>query len=209
MLAAAILALVRLAFYALQRRITGLQGTRIHAIRYRGQEVFTPAEVTLLGPGVIRQVAWVVPEGWVVDTTSMRDRTGTTVAGTVTTEYRGTPALVWASPANGPAPITVTLHRAAVGIVARDVAGVRVATARSTEEREAEGGRALTAGPAVEFFAPQDGIVLPSDRLFVGVRGEAGAPIALFDGDSVLGQAELRPDGVHDFIAVQARSISR
>ncbi len=47
-----------------------------------------------------------------------------------------------------------------------------------------------------------DGTVLRTDRIYVGVRGEAGAPLALFDGDSLLAEAKVRIDGVYDFIAV-------
>ena len=54
-------------------------------------------------------------------------------------------------------------------------------------------------------FTRQSGTILPSDRLYVGVRGEARAPIALFDGDSLIAEAALRIDGVHDFIAVPLR----
>jgi hypothetical protein len=99
--------------------------------------------------------------------------------------------------------VTVGLRPAAASAARPDTIAVRVAAARSADEREAEAARALTAGPAVTFFAPADGVVLPSDRLFVGVRGQPGAPVTLFDGDSVLGSAQLRPDGVHDFIGVR------
>ena len=79
---------------------------------------------------------------------------------------------------------------------------VRVASARSEEERQAERGREFIAGPGIEFFSPADGAVLNSDRVFIGVRGEPRAPVALFDGDSSIAEANLRIDGVHDFIAI-------
>jgi hypothetical protein len=79
---------------------------------------------------------------------------------------------------------------------------VTVPPLRTQEEREAEQRRAFVAGPAVEVFEPKDGAVLPSDRVYVGVRGEPGMPVALFDGDSLVAEAVLRIDGVHDFIAI-------
>lgn len=78
---------------------------------------------------------------------------------------------------------------------------VRVASARSNEERQA-GASSLTAGPAPTFFAPADGSVHRSDRVFVGVRGEGLRNVRLVEGGEVIAQAQLRPDGVHDFIAL-------
>jgi len=77
---------------------------------------------------------------------------------------------------------------------------LRIAPLRTAGEREAERGRALLAGPGVAIFAPADGAVLATDRLYIGVRGEAGRPVTLFDGDSVLAESQLRPDGVRDFV---------
>jgi uncharacterized repeat protein (TIGR01451 family) len=79
---------------------------------------------------------------------------------------------------------------------------VRVPALRTEESRGEEQRRSLVAGPGVEVFAPTDGTVLRTDRLYVGVRGEANAPVTLFDGDSVLAEARMRIDGMYDFIAV-------
>jgi hypothetical protein len=160
-------------------------------------------DVTLLGTGATREHAWAVPAGWTVDVATLRDSSGASVHGTVTTARRGVPALVWSSPSGEVEPITVTLRPTAGATATPDTVAVRVPAARSAEDRAAEGKRALTSGPAVAFFAPEDGTVLPTDRLFVGVRGEPGAPVTLFDGDSVIAEAQLRPDGVADFIDVQ------
>lgn len=73
---------------------------------------------------------------------------------------------------------------------------------RAPEEREAERQRAFLAGPAVTVFQPHDGAVLRRNRVYVGVRGEPRAPVALFDGDSLVAETRLRIDGVHDFVAV-------
>ncbi len=82
------------------------------------------------------------------------------------------------------------------------VNAVTVPTLRSASDRAAEAQRALTSGPAVTVFAPADGAVLASDRVFVGVRGEPGAKVELFDGAKLIAPAQMRGDGVSDFIAV-------
>jgi uncharacterized repeat protein (TIGR01451 family) len=73
---------------------------------------------------------------------------------------------------------------------------------RTAEERQEEYRRGFLAGPAVEIFNPKDGTVLRSDKLFIGVRGEASVPVTLFDGDSVIAEVQTRIDGVYDFIAI-------
>jgi uncharacterized repeat protein (TIGR01451 family) len=78
-----------------------------------------------------------------------------------------------------------------------------VAPARTEEARAAAEATSFANGPAVRFFAPMDGSVIATNRAFVGVRGEPGASVRLFDGDSLIGDAQLRPDGVWDFIGVE------
>ena len=63
-------------------------------------------------------------------------------------------------------------------------------------------GAAVSLGPVVHIFAPEDGVVLPTDHLWVGVKGEAGASVELFDGIKRLDSGSVRVDGVHDFIAI-------
>lgn len=82
-------------------------------------------------------------------------------------------------------------------------AAPRVAPARTEEARQADAASSFATGPAVRFFAPADGAVIATNRVFVGVRGEPGAAVRLFDGDSAIAEATLRPDGVADFIGVQ------
>ncbi|HEX8211990.1 MAG TPA: SdrD B-like domain-containing protein [Longimicrobium sp.] len=82
-------------------------------------------------------------------------------------------------------------------------AAPRVAPARTEEARQADAASSFATGPAVRFFAPADGAVIATNRVFVGVRGEPGATVRLFDGDSAIAEATLRPDGVADFIGVQ------
>jgi uncharacterized repeat protein (TIGR01451 family) len=78
-----------------------------------------------------------------------------------------------------------------------------VAPARTDEARKAAEANTFATGPAVRFFAPADGAVINTDRVFVGVRGEPGAAVRLMNGDSLLVEATLRPDGVADFIGVR------
>jgi hypothetical protein len=79
---------------------------------------------------------------------------------------------------------------------------VQIPALRTPESRAAEKQREFLDGPAVSIFNPRDGQVLATDRVYVGVHGEPGAPVALFDGDSLIEKTTLRIDGVHDFIAV-------
>ena len=82
------------------------------------------------------------------------------------------------------------------------VAGVSIAPLRTPDERAAERRRELTQGPGVSFLGLTDGVVFAASRVYVGARGEPGATVRLFDGDSLLAEAVLRPDGVHDFVAL-------
>lgn len=86
---------------------------------------------------------------------------------------------------------------------ARTVDSARIAALRTSDDRATEKRRSLTQGAGIEIFAPHDGLVMASDHVYVGVRGEPGRPVALFDGDSLVSQAVMRVDGVYDFIAVK------
>lgn len=78
-----------------------------------------------------------------------------------------------------------------------------VAPLRTAEERDEDERRAFVAGPAVRIFSPADGAVVSSNRLYVGVRGEPGAAVTLYDGERVVAEGVLRPDGVQDFVGVE------
>jgi len=118
---------------------------------------------------------------------------------TIREDRDGQLLLQWALPDRALGSVNLRLGTAAA---TRTVEAVTVPALRTAEEREQDRNSAFVAGPGVEMFNPDDGTVLQSNRLFVGVRGEAGAPVTLFDGDSIVGQANLRVDGVHDFIGV-------
>ena len=61
---------------------------------------------------------------------------------------------------------------------------------------------ALVLGTGISIFAPVDGTVLAGDRVYVGVKGEAGLPVVLYDGAKAIDSAQIRVDGVYDFVAV-------
>jgi uncharacterized repeat protein (TIGR01451 family) len=79
---------------------------------------------------------------------------------------------------------------------------VLVAPARTAADRVAEARTSLVHGPGVEIFAPVDGTVLGVDRVYVGVKGERGATVVLYDGAVRVDSAPVRIDGVVDFIAI-------
>jgi uncharacterized repeat protein (TIGR01451 family) len=74
--------------------------------------------------------------------------------------------------------------------------------ARTAEERGDEERQSFVGGPVVRIASPNDGSVLATHRIYIGVRGEAGADVRLFNGDSLISTGTLRPDGVADFVAV-------
>ncbi len=79
----------------------------------------------------------------------------------------------------------------------------RVAPLRTQEERAAADRSGFLEGPGVAIMAPTDGTVIGTNRLYVGVKGEPGAPVRLFDGDRLVREDVLRPDGSYDFIGVE------
>jgi hypothetical protein len=112
----------------------------------------------------------------------------------------GARTLHWERIPNRFALLSVRLQSAAA---ARVVDTARIAALRSVDDRAAEKRRSILQGEGIEIFAPRDGFVTASDHVYVGVRGEAGRPVSLFDGDSLVTQATMRVDGVYDFIAVK------
>ncbi|PYO80791.1 MAG: hypothetical protein DMD65_14735, partial [Gemmatimonadetes bacterium] len=79
---------------------------------------------------------------------------------------------------------------------------VVVAPARTAADRAAEASTSVVRGPGVAIFAPADGTVLGVDRVYVGVKGERGATVVLYDGAAPIDSAPVRIDGVVDFIAI-------
>ncbi|MEA2723320.1 MAG: hypothetical protein QOH59_1091 [Gemmatimonadales bacterium] len=98
------------------------------------------------------------------------------------------------------APITVQITTDAVLAAAPET--VTIPRARTEASRSAERRTSLAQGPAIGFVDPMDGKVFAGDRVYVGVKGEPGAKVVLFDGATAIDSAALRMDGIHDFIAV-------
>jgi uncharacterized repeat protein (TIGR01451 family) len=144
-------------------------------------------------------VTYPLPEGWQFVPGSARIGGEQAPEPKVEQDRTGAPVLAWHLRDREMQPLTITLVMGNAIPVMEEVA---IPALRTAADREADAANAFLAGPAVSFFNPADGSVLASDRLFVGVKGEAGQPVVLLDGDSVIGEAVLRPDGVHDFIGV-------
>lgn len=88
-------------------------------------------------------------------------------------------------------------------VAARDTAALRVAPLRTTDERAAEDAGTFATGPVVRVFSPADGAVVASNRLYVGLAGEPGAEVKLFDGARQIASGTLRPDGRMDFVGLE------
>jgi uncharacterized repeat protein (TIGR01451 family) len=161
----------------------------------------TSADVVLAAPrtGWPGMAVYALAAGWSVvpgsasaggapisDPEIRRDRSGASV-------------LIWKVPPSA-LPISVSLRTRSNAIAADTVS---IGALRSGAQRTADKRSAITQGPGVAIFAPVDGAVFKSDRIFVGVQGEPAMEVALFDGDSLLANGTTRPDGVHDFIAVR------
>ncbi|HEU4454577.1 MAG TPA: SdrD B-like domain-containing protein, partial [Longimicrobium sp.] len=101
---------------------------------------------------------------------------------------------------NPASPNPVSPNRA---VAVDSVKPATVAPLRTAEERAAEEAQAFASGPVVRIASPVDGAVVASNRLYVGLRGEAGAEVKLFVGDRQVGEGRLRPDGKMDFVGVE------
>lgn len=80
---------------------------------------------------------------------------------------------------------------------------VRVEALRTEEERGADQRSAFLHGPAIRIHHPVDGVVAPTNRLYIGVTAEPMAPVALFRDDELVTEAQLLPNGEGDFIGVE------
>ena len=143
------------------------------------------------------EAMWRLPSGWEVVPSTSRLGDQVIADPTVAAGGPGGTLLHWQGLGSRSDSLLLEVRAADTSVEVVTVPALRTAESRAEESR-----RALVAGPGVEVFAPVDGTVLRTDRIYVGVRGEPGAPVALFDGDSVLAEAQMRIDGVYDFIAV-------
>src|SRR6185436_11728495 len=85
----------------------------------------------------------------------------------------GRVGLRWRFAGTMPAPITLRVTTSQV--LSAGPEKVTVARARTEADRAAERRSSLTSGPGIELVAPADGTVLPSDRVYIGAKGEPGA----------------------------------
>jgi hypothetical protein len=103
-----------------------------------------------------------------------------------------------------PCPDSVSLATTAMPVqLAAAITAPRGGALRTVEERDADVLNAFINGPAVRITSPVDGAIVASNKIFVGVKGEANAAVTLYEGERVIAQATLRPDGVQDFIGVE------
>lgn len=138
---------------------------------------------------------YAMPSGWEL----IPDSLSKTPAASVIRDRSGSSVLLWQFGSDPPEQIVLRMRPATS---AKRTETVRTPALRSTETRTAEKRREFLDGPGVAFTAPGDGEVAARDRIYVGVRGESGATVSFFDGDSLLERTNLRIDGQHDFIAV-------
>ena len=106
------------------------------------------------------------------------------------------------APCECPDSMTVVAAGATVRLAAA-LTAPRVAPLRTPAERDGEERNAFIAGPGVRIASPMDGAILASNKVYVGVKGEAGATVTLYEGTRQIGAGVLRPDGVQDFIGVE------
>lgn len=117
-------------------------------------------------------------------------------------EFRLVPRPVADSPLQGqPAPPADSTDMK--GAAPRVPRAPRIPPLRSDSAREADVKGSFLTGPGVRFLAPADGSVVLSNRLYVGLLGQPGAQVRLFDNDSMIAEGTLRPDGRIDFIGLE------
>ena len=145
-------------------------------------------------------VSYVLPMGW-------RPVAGSSRLGglpvrdpSMEQDAAGRVRLRWKLPGKEVAAITVEVTTDPVLATAPET--VTVPRVRTDDSRSTERRASLFQGPGVAFVAPIDGSVLPGDRVYVGVKGEPGAKVVLYDGAAAIDSAVVRLDGLHDFIAV-------
>jgi uncharacterized repeat protein (TIGR01451 family) len=103
-----------------------------------------------------------------------------------------------------PCPDSASLVAAAMPVrLAAAASAPRGAALRSDEDRAADERGSFINGPSVFITSPVDGAIVASNKVFVGVKGEAGAAVTLYEGGRVIAESALRPDGVQDFIGVE------
>jgi hypothetical protein len=154
-------------------------------------------EITVSPPpgGWPGSASFPLPPGW----EPAPDPGSDSLSPTLGQDRSGSPVLFWQFGTTSRSPIVLRIRPIGAAI---PVEPPRIPVLRTPESRAAERQREFLDGPGVAIFNPEDGQVLALDRVYIGVRGESGAPVALYDGDSLIQKTNLRIDGVQDFIAV-------
>jgi uncharacterized repeat protein (TIGR01451 family) len=80
---------------------------------------------------------------------------------------------------------------------------VRVEALRTEEERDEDAASAFLRGPAIRITIPVDGLVSPTNRLYLRAEAEPMAPVALYRGDELIEEGTLLPDGSGEFIGLE------
>ncbi|MEM7417268.1 MAG: hypothetical protein AAF389_17325 [Gemmatimonadota bacterium] len=80
---------------------------------------------------------------------------------------------------------------------------IRVEALRSDEDREADAGSAFLHGPSIRILDPVDGLVAPTNRVYIGVEGEPMKSATLYRNEEVVEEITLLPNGVGDFVGVE------
>ena len=147
------------------------------------------------------EAAFPVPAGWSLLPGSGRVD-GQVNEPAIRTAPNGQSWLVWEALPVDVSEITVFLAEGNDALE-RQVDLVRVDALRTDQERADEAAAAFITGTPVSIFAPFDGFVSATNRLYLGARGEAQSAVSLFRGDSLITATEFRPDGVQDFIGLE------
>ena len=134
---------------------------------------------------VAEEIAMVRTDGW---TTPRAD-------------FRLVPRAV-TTPCECPDSTAIAAAGATVRLAAK-LSAPRVAPLRNVAERDGEERNAFIAGPGVRITSPMDGAIVATNKVYVGVKGEAGTTVTLYEGTREIGTGVLRPDGVQDFIGVE------
>lgn len=83
-----------------------------------------------------------------------------------------------------------------------DAAAVRIDALRTEAARDDDAGSAFLHGPAVRIIDPADGLVAPTNRVYIGVEGEPMAAAQLYRNDELIEEGQLLPNGVGDFVGI-------
>ncbi len=79
---------------------------------------------------------------------------------------------------------------------------VHIEPLRTETARDEDAGSAFLHGPAIRIVDPVDGLVAPTNRLYIGVQGEPMGAVRLYRNDELIEEGQLLPNGVGDFVGI-------